>query len=189
MQHPIRRRSQSTLIPSSVAFPGPHFQASELSPDKNLPIIRRGLYSPVSSSTLSHLSQGYYAPALAATHALSQLPTHPQKLGVCTVLPLCRTPRGHWGRGTGRIPPHSHTEQFRTRRPSVHTHSHLQSKGQQWAAGACLCMGSLCTVCGMKLPCSRETKAARDKLRTVFTLWLNRSLAGALCPALSGFTT
>lgn len=45
-------------------------------------------------------------------------------------------------------------------------------------------MGSLCMVCSMKLPCGRETKAARDELRTTFTLWLNTSLAGISCSAL-----
>lgn len=60
----------------------------------------------------------------------------------------------------------------------IHIYKARGSSGQQ---EPCLCMGSLCTVCSMKLPCSRETEAARDKLRTVFTLWLNTSLAGAPC--------
>ena len=48
-------------------------------------------------------------------------------------------------------------------------------------------MGSLCMVCSMGSPLSREIETARDELRALLTPWLNTSLARASCLGLSGF--
>lgn len=51
----------------------------------------------------------------------------------------------------------------------------------------CLCTDSLGMVCSMGSPFSREMEVVRDELRALFTPWLNKNLARASCPTLSGF--
>lgn len=99
------------------------FSRSLVLPRRRLSHTCMSSYSPGTSCSLlssPHPSHHHHTPALVASHP--RLPV------ADTALPLCRTPHGRWGTGTGMIPPRSHRVRSHTRPPLAHTRSHLQNK-------------------------------------------------------------